>query len=296
MHLFVYMSHYFYAYVSFHANVVPVISSIDLAMLQQQLQSQTTGHTEIEQSLDLNISTSVLHLDFEKQCVQLPNGDSFTIPASFDPTNRVCYFIKEGNLYPLQLFDERTNFYYKLVPTSYRPIMRISATQMHKKPFLDFLETQKFSGKILDAGTGLGYSAIIASRSAKQLVTIEWDSNVIELASFNPHSRPLFESSNVQLLHGDTTKLIHNYGPNYFDSIIQDGGMPKSSGDFFSQAHAHQLFRVLKSKGNLYFYLPRKGISSGRNFAGEQIKRMQRAGFRVRDNNVEGSYTHFMKP
>ncbi len=187
------------------------------------------------------------------------------------------------------------NFTYQLAPTSFRPILRISATQMHKKPFLDRLEKERITGRVLDGGTGLGYSAIVASMTADEVITIEWDPNVIEMATYNPHSAKLFEGENIRLIQGDITVEIQKFADRYFDNIIQDGGMPKSSGGFFSQSHAHQLYRVLKRGGRLFFYLPKKGIKSGRDFGMEQVKRMRKAGFRLIERDIDGSYGIFGK-
>lgn len=268
---------------------VPVLTNKSLAILKEHL--GTEG--DIEVSLDLGISTTKVTI--RKDQVILPSGESFTIPDSFDPKDNLCYFIQEGQVYPIQMFDQERNFSYQLAPTSYRPILRISATQMHKKPFLDRLEKENLDGKILDGGTGLGYSAIIAAKTADHVITIEWDPNVIEIATYNPHSAPLFELPNITLIHGDITEEIKKFEAKSFNNIIQDGGMPKSSGGFFSQSHAHQLYRVLKRGGKLYFYLPKKGIKKGRDFGMEQVRRMRNAGFTLIERDLEGSYAIFGK-
>ncbi len=268
---------------------LPVVTNKTLAILREHLEED--GQVEI--SLDLGLSQTVVEIKNKE--VILPSGEKFTIPASFDPKNNVCYFIKGGQLFPLQMFDPERNFAYQLAPTSFRPILRISATQMHKKPFLDRLEKERLTGSVLDGGTGLGYSAIIASRTASEVITIEWDPNVIEMATYNPHSATLFEAENIKLIQGDITTEIKQFENQRFDNIIQDGGMPKSSGRFFSQSHAHQLFRVLKRGGRLFFYLPRKGIKSGRDFGREQVIRMRNAGFKLIERDIDGSYAIFRK-
>ena len=111
-----------------------------------------------------------------------PNKE-IAFPDSFDEAEKICYFIDQQQIYPLKLFSDESNFYYKLVPTSWRPILRISATPMHKKPFLDAIEKLQIRGFVLDAGTGLGYSAIIAGKTATRVITIEWDENVTEIAT-----------------------------------------------------------------------------------------------------------------
>ncbi len=271
---------------------VPVLTNKTLAQLKELCDNQDTCSVTV--SLDLNQSTTEIRI--ENGMVVLPSGETFTIPDSFSPELNVCYFVKDGLLYPLQFFDQVRGFSYQLVPTSFRPILRISATQMHKKPFLDRLEKERPSGVGLDGGTGLGYSVIVASRTATHVITVEWDPNVLEMATYNPHSRELFERENIRTILGDLTKEIKSFKSDWFDFIIQDGGMPKSSGEFFSQSHALELFRVMKRGGNLYFYLPRKGITKGRDFGQEQITRLRKAGFELVERDMDGSYGIFRKP
>ncbi len=251
------------------------------------------SEAEISVSLDLGLTETRVQVTQGK--IFLPNGQSFRVPDSFDPAQNLCYFIKDGQVYPLQIFNQSTNFLYQLAPTSFRPILRISATQMHKKPFLDRLEKERLKGDVLDGGTGLGYSAIIAARTAESVVTVEWDPNVLEMASYNPHSRELFERENIRIIQEDITVAVKDFYDGTFDNIIQDGGMPKSSGGFFSQDHAYELYRVIKRGGKLYFYLPKKGQSKGRDFGMEQIKRMRKAGFQLIERDRTGSYAIFGK-
>lgn len=271
---------------------VPVVSYKVLAEIKMALESRKKS---MKASFDLGISSEIVYLDYEHYSFKLKNSMNVVLPESFDPEQKVCYFIQEGQLYPLKLFSEETNFYYALVPTSWRPILRISATPMHKKPFLDALEKLQFRGFVLDSGTGLGYSAIVASKTATRVTTIEWDENVLEIASFNPHSRELFSADNIEIRQDDVTAEIFSFDDNYFDNIIHDGGMPKSSGNFFSQDHCNQIYRVLKQGGELIFYLPQHGRSKGRDYGGEHLERLKKAGFFIKKRDIEGSYALLYK-
>ena len=222
------------------------------------------------------------------------NEDEIFFPKSFK-SEKVCYAIIDGQIFPMKMFSEETNFYYKLVPTSWRPILRISATQMHKKPFLDYIEKIKPKGFVFDGGTGLGYSAIIASKTATRVITIEWDQVVLEIASYNPHSRELFTSANIEVRLGDITEEILKFEDSFFDYLIQDGGMPKSSGEFFSQSHCQELNRICKHGGTLLIYLPQHGKSKGRDFGLEHITRLQNAGFYLKKRDLEGSFAELYK-
>ena len=274
---------------------VPVISYKTLALIQKCLDANNRQVTALSVSLDLNLSIQNIYLDYDRYAFRLLSRELIPFPKEFDPDERICYAIFDNSIFPLKLFNKEKNFFYKLVPTSFRPILRISATQMHKKPFLDFLETLKLTGIILDAGTGLGYSAIIASKTATKVVTVEWDSVVLDIASYNPHSRELFETPVIEIIEGDITTVIKNYANHNFDNIIQDGGMPKSSGNFFSQEHCYELYRVLKQGGRLIFYLPQHGKSKGRDFGGEHLLRLQKAGFLIILRDIERSYALLQK-
>ncbi len=271
---------------------MPVLSHKAMKVIQDGILSDKKSITV---SLDLQLSQTEITIIPEEQSFVLPNGEKIHFPASFDERDNICYFITDQQFFKMETFDVDTNLYYKLVPTSSRPILRVSATQMHKKPFLDYIEHLKFKGIVLDGGTGLGYSAIIAARTADKIITVEWDKNVLQFASYNPYSRELFNSEKIEMVQGDITIEIESYSSDHFDNIIQDGGMPNQSGEFFSQKHADNLFRVLKPRGSLVFYLPRHGIMKGRDFGNEQIRRMKKSGFTVIKRDPDGSYCLFAK-
>ena len=270
----------------------PILTHKSLIEIQQALNSKKH---ELMLSLDLGISTQLVQLHPEKNSFTIEKNQEINFPTTFDEEEKICYFIFENQIYPLKLFSDYSNFFYKLVPTSWRPILRISATPMHKKPFLDFLELLELRGFILDSGTGLGYSAIIASKTATRVITIEWDEAVIEIASYNPHSKDLFQSDNIELRINDITDEIKYFEDTFFDALIQDGGMPKSSGNFFSLDHCKQLYRVLKPGGELIFYLPQHGKSKGRDYGGEHLERLKRAGFFLKKRDLEGSFALLYK-
>lgn len=276
------------------AQYVSVVTPSTLAMIQKSI---SKGLDVVEASLDLGLTTNVVQLRPEEISFVVPGEDEpIPFPQSFKEKNKVCYAIFGGRVFPLKLFSEETQLYYKLVPTSWRPILRISATPMHKKTFLDRLEREKVRGFVFDGGTGLGYSAIIASETASRVTTVEWDPYVLDMASYNPHSRVLFESPNIDLREGDITEEVLSFEDRFFDCVIQDGGTPKSSGEFFSAAHCGELYRVLRSGGRLFFYLPMHGRTKGRDFGAEHIQRLRDAGFRLQERDIEGSYAILYRP
>lgn len=193
--------------------------------------------------------------------------------------DKSCYIIDDGKLQKAQFFSEKTGYAYKLIPTSYRPILQISGTSMHKKEFVDMIDRAKLRGKVLDSGTGLGYTAIAASRTANSVITVEQDENVIEIARLNPYSSDVFTRKNIQLINADIVEEIKKFNESEFDAVILDGGIPTLSGEFFSLGNYKEVHRVLKNYGRLYHYIPSPQVTHGRNFQSEVVSRLKKAGF-----------------
>lgn len=266
----------------------PILSSAELRKIQEA-RNQNLSETEI--TLDLGLTRTKIKLS--KNGFYYKNK-LISIPKLRDDDHS-CYLLIKDKLEKVQWFSEETKQIYKLVPTSNRPILQISGTSMHKFPFVERIKADKLTGKIMDAGTGLGYTAIAASETAEQIITVEFDQNVIEMQKLNPYSQELFKRKNIQRLNGDIVKVIKRFPDQEFDFIIFDTGTPRSSGEFFSQNNYQEAYRVLKSGGKLYHYLPRHLISHGRDFAGEVILRMKKAGFELVERNEEGSYAIIQK-
>ena len=72
------------------------------------------------------------------------------------------------------------------------------------------------SGRVLDTCTGLGYTAIEAAQTAREVVTIELDPTVLEVARLNPWSRELFDNPRIQQIVGDVVGLCPPPGPPVF--------------------------------------------------------------------------------
>jgi len=262
-------------------NMYPTINAAELRKIDNCIKG---GLKEVETSLDLGLTNTKVKLNKEGFYYK---GKLIKI-GKVREKDKSCYITIKNKLQKMQFFSD--GLLYKLNQTDYKPIMQISGTPMHKKSFSEMLEKEKFHGKVLDSGTGIGYSAIIASRSAKQVITVEMDKHVLELAKLNPYSQELFKNKNIKQIIGDITKEIKKFKYQEFDFIIFDAGTPKSSAEFFSLNNYKEACRVLKIGGRLYHYLPKHHIMRGRDFGGEVIKRMKLAGFKDISRNFEGSY------
>jgi predicted methyltransferase len=260
-----------------------ILSSKELHRMQDAI---AAGEKELEASLDLGLTKTNVKLYskgflFGKKKLEFPRlreGDND------------AYLLTKSNLGKVQFFSPETNLLYKLIPTSFRPILQCSGTSMHKKEFVERVEADKLTGKVLDAGTGLGYTAISAAKTAEEVVTIEKDKNVLEVAKLNPYSQELFINTKIKRSIGNIVQKITTFSDEEFDFVIFDAGTPKSSDDFFSLKNYQQAYRVLKRNGKLYHYLPKHHIHKGRDFGGEAIERMRRAGFKLIERKVEESY------
>ncbi len=261
----------------------PIISSSELKKITEAISNKLL---EIEASLDLGITTTKIKLEqngfyLGKKLIEIPH---------LRDDDNSCYVLLKNKLEKVQFFSRETNILYKLIPTSFRPILQCSGTSMHKKEFVERVEAAQLTGKVLDAGTGLGYTAIAAAKTAEEVITIEKDKNVIMMAKYNPYSQGLFSRKNIQRLSGNIVQKITAFADGEFDFVIFDAGTPKSSDDFFSLKNYQQAERVLKRNGKLYHYLPKHHLQRGRDFGGEAIERMRRAGFRLIERKVEESY------
>jgi hypothetical protein len=135
-------------------------------------------------------------------------------------------------------------------------------------------------GRVLDTATGLGYTAIEAARTASEVVTIELDPEVLEVARLNPWSRGLFTSSKIKQVVGDTLEVVQTFEDHTFSRIMHDPPRFSLAGELYSGACYQQLYRVLMARGRMFHYIGDLGSRSGRNVARGVVRRLQGAGFR----------------
>ncbi len=263
----------------------PVVLSY--IQVEPLLKARQQGQTSVEVSPDLGITTVTVMLT--------PEGVAFPGRERLDwqsiekiSKSQVNCFIVEGNtIRPIQVFSEYTNRVCSLMPTGGAPSMLIAGFVMHRikdiDPMQDTLKKiaaiSPIVGRVLDTATGLGYTAIEASKTADEVVTIELDPGVQEIARLNPWSQALFHNPKIRQLMGDAFEVVQTFEDESFSRIIHDPPTFSLAGELYSGAFHRQLFRVLKRGGRLYHYVGNPNSKASGGVTKGALRRLQEAGF-----------------
>lgn len=109
--------------------------------------------------------------------------------------------------------------------------------------------------KVLDVGTGLGYTSISSiMKGASEVWTIEKDVNVLRMAEINPWSKGL-ENPNIKKVVGDASKVSKKFESEEFDVIIHDPPPLSHAPEIYSLDFYQELLRLLKKGGHLNHYI-----------------------------------------
>jgi predicted methyltransferase len=252
------------------------------------LRAREAGEFSAEASLDLGLTRVEVSLEPER--VLFPDGQwlSWECLEEIDHNESVCFVVEGNEADKIQRFSEFLSRFYSLMPTNRAPTLLISGIPMHRikgtDPHRDTLAKIRsiapISGRVLDTCTGLGYTAIEAARTADEVVTIELDPTVLEVARLNPWSRSLFEHPCIRQVVGDSFEEIQDLEDDSFSRIIHDPPTFSLAGELYSGAYYRHLYRVLKARGRVFHYVGDPGSRSGRNVAKGVVRRLQEAGFK----------------
>ncbi|CAM9531443.1 unnamed protein product [Chrysoparadoxa australica] len=141
----------------------------------------------------------------------------------------------------------------------------------------------RITGRVLDTCTGLGYTAIAASKlpGVTEVTTVELDDVSLTMCSHNPWSLDLFESEKISSLQGDCCKVVHSFPSGYFSAVIHDPparALCKTT-DMYGQGFYEELYRVCKPNGTIFHYIGNsESKEAGRLFRGV-MDRLGQAGF-----------------
>ncbi|MDD5069181.1 MAG: MnmC family methyltransferase [Candidatus Omnitrophica bacterium] len=234
-----------------------------------------------------------LKVDFGlKEVLVVKEGRIATIDSSFslDLSEKIkdnfCYALDEQGLRKIAYFSEKTNRYYKLTPTDDWPTLSIGSVPMHRLRSARYdaqakIDLIKPYGEVLDTCMGLGYTSILAARTASWVRTFEIDETVFLVAKENPCSKDLFLQANIEIKLEDISLAIQNIKTESIDCIIHDPPTFKLSPVLFNDRFYQQLFRVLKKSGRMIHYTPLYKIKSGFDFPSKVKQRLKRIKFDV---------------
>jgi predicted methyltransferase len=264
---------------------VPVVlSHVQAAVL---LRARRSGAATVRVSPDLSLSEVEVTLSADRvhfaEGVSLAWAEIERIAA----TENACFAVRDAEVEEIREFSATTNWLRSLMPTASAPTMLVSGIPMHRikgiDPMADTLRKVKtiapITGTVLDTATGLGYTAIVAARTAARVVTIELDPAALRVARQNPWSRELFSRANIEQIVGNAAETIETFPDGTFARIIHDPPMFSLGGDLYSGAFYRQCLRVLGRGGRMFHYIGDPGSASGSRITRGVIRRLQEAGF-----------------
>ena len=262
----------------------PIFSHFQARPLLAQLDDDS-----VQSSIDLGLTSATLPR--VESGFALPDGQILTIHhiEQINSDENGCFQLENGDLHKVEFFSDFTNRYYSLMPTEAAPTMLISGIPMHRikdtNPMADTRQKLKALGRanglVLDTTTGLGYTAILAAQTARQVITVEFDPTVIEICRANPWSQELFTNPKIQQLIADSGDLAPTFADETFNAILHDPPTFNLAGHLYSGQLYATFYRILKSNGRLFHYIgnpqSRYGATTGRGV----VNRLKNAGFSV---------------
>ena len=197
-------------------------------------------------------------------------------------------YIYDGDqLRPLEI---RSEDYYKLVPTNTAPYLEISGVKMHISKGICPFESAGLMAEtvvkrgfmVLDTCSGLGYCALRSAKiGAKKTITVEVNSDIMQLRAENPWSAGLYDNSSIEQQHGDIASIISTFATGTFDAIIHDPPRFSLAGELYGVSFYKELNRVLKTRGALFHYTGNPHIAKqGNAFVTGAVNRLLEAGFK----------------
>ncbi|HET9957730.1 MAG TPA: hypothetical protein VFQ61_24700 [Polyangiaceae bacterium] len=251
------------------------------------LAARQTAPAELPCSLDLGLSEVTASL--ESEGVRLPGG-AFVTWAQLEHVRdheNACFELQDDELHVIRCYSEEFRRDYRLMPTTRAPALLISGFVMHRIRDTTPAEGAHamvhsllpVRGRLLDTATGLGYAAVEAARHASEVVTIELDPSVQEVARRNPWSRELFENPKITLRIGNSAELICGLAEGEFSAILHDPPAINLAGDLYSEEFYVHARRVLGRAGKMFHYIGDADSASGSRTTRGVVRRLKSAGF-----------------
>lgn len=244
------------------------------------------GKKEIYVSLDLGKTISILRVENNKlrfENYECDIEEIKEIHARSDETEIYAWI--NDSFFPLKFFK---NKFYKLRNVEEgAPTLEINGIHMHRiketNPWEDArqkVEALNITKKdrVLDIGTGLGYTAINAyEKNPAKIITIEKELEVLKIAEFNPWSKEL---QKITIVLGDAFKILDELEKEYFNKVIHDPPTFSVSEELYSFEFYKKLYNLLPKKALIYHYLGYPSEISGlKKIRGNVLSRLKRVGF-----------------
>jgi len=236
-----------------------------------------------------DLGLSAVEVALTPDGVAFPGGQrlSWADIERIDDDEAGCFAVEDGAAKKIHTFSHEFNRPYSLMPTDGAPTIINSGFTMHRIVGIDPMEDTRrkiravapVRGAVLDTVTGLGYTAILAARTAARVVTIELDPAVLDVARSNPWSRPLFENPTIEQIIGDSYEVVPTLPAGHFDRVIHDPPSFSLAGELYSGAYYGQLYRVLRRGGRLFHYIGNLESKHGHKVATGAMRRLHEAGF-----------------
>jgi predicted methyltransferase len=237
-------------------------------------------------SLDLGLSRVEVWLT-ERGAVA-PNDEVITWAdlARIERDAPTCFAVQEGVARKIHRFSSMLNRPYTLIATAGAPSLINAGFTMHRIVDVDPWEDTRRKvralgathGTALDTATGLGYTAIALSETAR-VTTIEIDPLVLEVARLNPWSRALFDNPRIEQRIGDAAEVVASLDDEQVAAIMHDPPTVALAGALYGAAFYRELFRVLRRGGALFHYVGNIQSRQGATVARGVQRRLHEAGF-----------------
>jgi len=120
------------------------------------------------------------------------------------------------------------------------------------------------------------YSYKCVRRGAREVISIEKDKNVLDIASLNSWSKDL---DKINILLGDALEVVSEFDDECFDVIIHDPPRFNVAGELYSLDFYKELHRILRRGGRMFHYTGEPGRHSNIDILKGVKNRLLKAGF-----------------
>ncbi len=274
-------------------NFKPVLAGYWLSTYLLEIILSSSGDT-VEASLDLGLTFRHYVLRSKRSVKLLVISEGIYIDLErlrrIVKGRETVYYSPEGASWsPIAVFHRGKYYRLRAVGAYEAPTLEISGIHMHNikhtTPWRD--AERKVSllrvgrgDRLLEIGTGLGYTAIHSARRGADVLSIEKDEVVLKIASYNPWSREL-SSRNIKIILGDASIVVRDLPGEAFDKVLHDPPRFALAGELYSRDFYAELFRVLRRGGYLFHYTGAPKSRRGVNLQKGVVRRLREVGFTV---------------